>query len=166
MKADLFETDFSKADVITMFLLPWINMKLRPTILDMKPGTRIVSNTFTWRTGSGRERDGPRGLSEQLVHRVVWIVPAKVGGTWSMPEGELTLTQKFQMFPGTLGNHTDQGRLRGEEISFTAGGSRYTGRVKGNTIKITGADRLHRDEEELIVHERLRGRRHPHVALA
>src|SRR5688572_2416686 len=45
-KADLFETDFSKADVITMFLLPSINMKLRPTILNMKPGTRIVSNSF------------------------------------------------------------------------------------------------------------------------
>ena len=51
VKADLFETDFSKATVITMFLLPEINLKLRPKILELKPGTRIVSNTFTWATG-------------------------------------------------------------------------------------------------------------------
>ena len=44
--ADIFETDFSKADVVTMFLLTSLNLKLRPTILDMKPGTRVVSNTF------------------------------------------------------------------------------------------------------------------------
>jgi precorrin-6B methylase 2 len=47
MKADLFETDLGQATVITMFLLPQINMRLRPTILDLKPGTRIVSNSFT-----------------------------------------------------------------------------------------------------------------------
>src|SRR5512134_3243952 len=46
-KADIFETDFSKANVITLFLLPQLNLKLRPTILNMRPGTRIVSNTFT-----------------------------------------------------------------------------------------------------------------------
>ena len=68
-KADLFETDLSKATVITMFLLPQINMKLRPKILDLKPGTRVVSNTFTmedWE--AGRDRHGRRRLHE-LVHR-------------------------------------------------------------------------------------------------
>ena len=69
VKADLFETDLSKANVITMFLLPSINMKLRPKILDLKPGTRIVSNTFTMEDWQADETfDGDRRLHEQLVH--------------------------------------------------------------------------------------------------
>ena len=68
MKADLFETDFTQATVITMFLLPSINLKLRPKILDMKPGTRVVSNTFTMEDWEPDETADHSGRLHQLVH--------------------------------------------------------------------------------------------------
>jgi len=139
VKADLFETDLSKADVITMFLLPSINMKLRPKILDLKPGTRIVSNTFTMEDWQADETTTVTdGCSSSWCTALLWIVPAKVGGTWSTPTGALTLTQNFQMISGTLGNQAVEGRLRGNEITFTAGTTKYTGTVDGSSIKITG----------------------------
>src|SRR5688572_15365629 len=111
VKADLFETDLSKADVITMFLLPSINMKLRPKILDLKPGTRIVSNTFTMEDWQADETTTVTdGCSSSWCTALLWIVPAKVGGTWSTPSGALTLTQNFQMISGTLNGQAVQGR--------------------------------------------------------
>jgi hypothetical protein len=144
MKADLFETDFSHATVVTLFLLPDINLKLRPKILDMKPGTRIVSNTFTmgeWKDDDTATVDEKQGCSYYCTAHL-WIVPAKVAGTWVIAQGELTLNQEFQMLSGTLktgGNSLplSNGRLRGEVITFTAGGTEYTGRVNGNTISGT-----------------------------
>src|SRR5215471_6635219 len=137
MKADLFESDFSQAQVITMFLLSSINLKLRPTILDMKPGTRVVSNTFDmgdWKPDETAKVSG----CESWCTAHLWIVPAKVGGTWKLPQGELSLKQTFQMISGTLKNGNVitpiSGKLNGDEISFTAGGTQYTGRVNGNTI--------------------------------
>lgn len=134
-KADLFETDLSKATVITMFLLPTINMQLRPKLLELKPGTRIASNSFTmedWETDESVTVE-PCDASWCTAH--FWIVPAKVEGAWRLPQGDLKLTQKFQMVSGTLGSTPiSEGRLRGEELTFTAGGAHYTGRVNGNTI--------------------------------
>lgn len=138
VKADLFETDFSKADVITMFLLPSINMKLRPKLLDLKPGTRIASNTFTMEDWQADETSTEtEGCSSSWCTALFWIVPAKVEGTWGTPNGDLKLTQTFQMISGTLGNQALQGRLRGAEITFTAGNTKYAGTVDGNTIKLT-----------------------------
>ena len=138
VKADLFETDFSKADVITMFLLPSINMKLRPKLLDLKPGTRIASNTFTMEDWQADETATVTdGCSSSWCTALFWIVPAKVDGTWTMPNGELKLTQTFQVISGTMGNQALQGRLRGAEITFTAGTTKYAGTVDGNTIKLT-----------------------------
>ena len=137
VQADLFATDFSKAQVITMFLLPSINMKLRPTILNMKPGTRVVSNTFTmedWQPD--RSETIPDCSSWCTAH--LWIVPAKVAGQWQMPQGTLTLEQQFQMVSGTLGSTAiSAGRLRGDAITFTVGNTVYNGRVEGNTIRGT-----------------------------
>jgi precorrin-6B methylase 2 len=138
VKADLFETDFSKANVVTMFLLPSINIKLRPKILDMKPGTRIASNTFTMEDWQADETATiTDGCSSSWCTALFWIVPAKVGGTWNTPNGALTLTQNFQMLSGTLGNQAIQGRLRGNEITITAGSQKWTGMVDGNTIKFS-----------------------------
>ena len=138
VKADLFETDLSKADVITMFLLPSINMKLRPKILDLKPGTRIVSNTFTMEDWQADETHTVTdGCSSSWCTALLWIVPAKVEGTWNTPNGALTLTQNFQMISGTLGGQAVQGRLRGNEITFTAGTTKYAGVVDGGTIKFS-----------------------------
>lgn len=140
-KADLFETDFSKANVITMFLLSSINLKLRPKILDLKPGTRIVSNTFDMGEWKADETATASGC-ESWCTAYLWIVPAKVGGTWKLPQGELTLKQTFQMISGTLksGNNTFQisnGKLNGDQISFTAGEAQYSGRVSGNSMEGT-----------------------------
>ena len=138
VKADLFETDFSKATVVTMFLLPSINLKLRPKILDMKPGTRIASNTFTMEDWQADETATVTdGCSSSWCTALFWVVPAKVGGTWSTPSGALTLTQSFQMLSGTLGTQAIQGRLRGNEITITAGNQKWTGVVDGNTIKFS-----------------------------
>jgi precorrin-6B methylase 2 len=137
VEADLFQTDFSKADIVTMFLLPSINMRLRPTILDMKPGTRIVSNTFTMEDWEADETATVADCQSWCT-ALLWIVPAKVQGTWQMPAGTLTLTQKFQMVSGTLGSaNISNGRLRGAELTFAAGGTKYSGTVSGKTI--TGA---------------------------
>lgn len=144
VKADLFESDFSKASVITMFLLPEINLKLRPKILDLKPGTRIVSNSFTmaeWtadKTATASEAEGCRSYCTAYL----WIVPAKAEGTWQLPQGELTLKQSFQMITGTLKSGANtiliaHGRMRGDRISFAAGGAQYSGRVSGNAIEGT-----------------------------
>jgi len=139
-KADLFESDFSEATVITMFLLPSINMQLRPKILDLKPGTRIVANSFDmgeWTPDQTAKAEGCANWCSALL----WIVPAKAGGTWKLPQGELTLKQTFQMVTGTLrsGNVTTpiNGKLNGDQIDFTAGGTQYSGRVNGNAIEGT-----------------------------
>jgi hypothetical protein len=130
-QADIFQTDFSKATVITLFLLPDLNLKLRPKILDMRPGTRIVSNSFTmddWEPDQRETVDNCQSWCTALF----WIVPAKVDGTWKMPNGTLTISQKFQTFTGSLGSTPiTAGKLRGEEISFTAGSAKYTGKVSG-----------------------------------
>jgi hypothetical protein len=142
VKADLFETDFSKATVITMFLLPEINMKLRPKILELKPGTRVVSNSFTMEDWNA---DEIATVGEDCVSwctALLWIVPAKADGVWTLPNGELTLTQEFQMLSGTLRVGSDstpvtEGRLRGDQITFTAGKTVYTGKVNGATMEGT-----------------------------
>ena len=144
VNGDIFEYDFSKASVITLFLLPDLNVKLRQKILDMKPGTRVVSNSFTmseWdadETVKATEKEG----CETYCTAYLWIVPAKVEGKWKLPEGELSLKQTFQKVSGSLSkgsaNPTEivNGKLRGDQISFTAGGTQYTGTVQGDTMKL------------------------------
>ena len=138
VKADLFETDFSKATVITMFLLPDINLKLRPKILNLKPGTRVVSNSFTMGEWKADQTSNVKENCTTYCTALLWIVPAKVEGNWQLAEGELKLKQEFQMINGTLnsgGNETPvKGQLRGDQISFTAGSAQYTGRVNGTSI--------------------------------
>ena len=136
VEGDIFKTNFSNATVVTLFLLSDLNLKLRPTLLNMKPGTRVVSNTFTmgdWKpdqTQSITEKDGCTAYC--TAH--LWIVPAKVGGKWRLPDGELQLTQTFQRVAGTLGSSPVEGSLRGDQITFVAGNAQYTGRVNGNTV--------------------------------
>lgn len=139
LNKDLYECDLSKATVITMFLLPEINLKLRPRLLDLKPGTRIVSNTFSM---SDWEADYEVTTEENWNswnNALLWIVPAKVEGTWKFPNGEIIFTQKFQMLQGTFKNGTktspiQDGRLRGNEITFKINGDIYSGQVQDNTI--------------------------------
>jgi precorrin-6B methylase 2 len=143
-EADLFESDFSEATVITMFLLPTINLKLRPKILDLKPGTRIVSNSFTMDDWKADETATVYSQTEDCGNyntAYFWIVPAKVEGTWILPQGKLTLKQEFQMISGTLESGATvapvNGKLSGDQITFNAGNVSYTGRVNGNTMQGT-----------------------------
>jgi SAM-dependent methyltransferase len=137
VRGDIFKSDFSDATVVTTFLLPSMNLRLRPTFLAMKPGTRIVANTFAIADWQPDESIAIEPC-ERWCTALMWIVPAPVGGAWSTPKGELTLTQKFQMVSGTLGKEPiENGRLRGEEISFTVGASRYAGRVDGNRMRVS-----------------------------
>jgi len=141
VKADLFKTDFSQATVITMFLLPEINLTLRPKILSMKPGTRVVSNSFDMGDWKADKTIDPVQKCETYCNAFLWIVPAKVRGTWSSPQGKLVLKQNFQFVSGTLtfGKVVApvKGRLNGPDITFTAGGTQYTGRADGNVIEGT-----------------------------
>ncbi len=139
-KADLFQTDLSKATVITMFLLPDINMKLRPKILKLKPGTRVVSNTFTMGDWKPDETGSPDNCDGSWCTALLWIVPAQVAGSYKTPQGEVTLKQQFQMLSGTMRSEGRtvpiEGKVHGEEIVFNAGGKEYHGRVKGKTLEL------------------------------
>jgi hypothetical protein len=97
----------------------------------MKPGTRVVANTFTMGDWDADETATVENCSSWCT-ALLWIVPAKVAGTWTLPAGTLTLTQNYQMLAGTLGtDKISEGRMNGDQISFTAGGTKYTGRVAG-----------------------------------
>jgi SAM-dependent methyltransferase len=147
-KADIFESDFSKATVVTMYLLPHLNLKLRPTILNLKPGTRIVSHAFNMGDWSPDQT-----IEKEYRTAYLWIVPAKVEGVWKWRSGsgavELMLTQNFQKITGTLkadGKDIEikNAKLEGTHISFSDGVQEYSGRVNGNsiegTIKANGRD--------------------------
>jgi precorrin-6B methylase 2 len=141
VKADLFETDFTKATVITMFLLPDINLKLRPKILNLRPGTRIVSNTFTmgeWKADETATLE--QNCDGSWCTALFWIVPAKVAGKWKVAQGDLTLKQEFQMLSGTLasGGRTVpvEGKVRGDEIFLTAGKQSYRGKLNGKSLEL------------------------------
>jgi precorrin-6B methylase 2 len=141
VEADLFKTDLSKATVITMFLLPSINMQLRPTILNLKPGTRIVANTFTMEDWDADETNTVSEGCSSWCTALLWIVPAKVQGTWKTAQGNLTLTQEFQKVTGNLsGAAISNGKLTGDQISFVAGGTTYTGRVNAAGSAIAGGN--------------------------
>jgi hypothetical protein len=139
---DIFETDFSKATVITLFLLPELNVKLRPQILDMKPGTRVVSNSFTMGDWKSDESQSAQGDCTSYCTAYLWIVPAKVAGIWKSGKAEIKFAQEYQMVHGSVGSGGKlvpvlNGRLRGDQLSFTAGDGRYAGRVSGDRIEGT-----------------------------
>ena len=136
--ADLFESDLSKAQIITMFLLPWINEKLSPTLLTLKPGTRIVSNTFTMGEWQPDETASVAAECVNYCKALLWIVPAKAEGTWRLGEAELKLKQSYQMLSGTLGpTEITDARMKGNEISFTVGNVSYTGTLDGKSMSGT-----------------------------
>lgn len=138
VQADLFEADFSQATVITMFLLPELNLRLRPKLFELKPGTRIVSNSFTMEEWQADERATITGDCASWCTALFWIVPVKVEGAWRMPQGLLTIRQQFQMISGSLdGAPLSDGRLRGDAIEFSIGDTKYTGRVYGNVMQGT-----------------------------
>jgi len=145
INGDIFKEDFSKATVVTLYLLPDLNLRLRPTILKMKPGTRVVSHAFTmgdWEPD--QELDvGSRGF--------YWVVPANVAGEWSLNgiessnKATLSLTQHYQNIAGniTIGNKSQpilKAKLEGNKLSFSYMGRKNTlhnisGKVTGNEFR-------------------------------
>jgi len=143
VKADLFETDFSRATVITMFLLPEINLRLRPKILALKPGTRIVSNSFgmgDWQADETATLTAADGCTAYYCTAHLWIVPVRAAGTYKTPRGELVLRQEFQMLSGALNSggktFAVEGRVRGEDITFTTEGRAYRARMNGGNLEL------------------------------
>jgi SAM-dependent methyltransferase len=145
IEGDVFKADFSAATVVTMYLLDYVNLKLRPRILDeLKPGTRVVSHQFSmqqWEPDS-------KVVLQGVVPVYFWIVPAKVGGAWSGKLEDksvaLQLQQNFQFFTGSsvadgaLGEVKD-GKLKGDMMTFTmvlASGRTFTfdGKVTDQTL--------------------------------
>lgn len=145
VKADLFESDFSTATVITMFLLPEINLRLRPIILNLKPGTRIASNSFDmgdWKPDQTITLSREEGCDNNYCQAYFWVVPAKVQGAWKLPQGELTLKQEYQLVSGELNSGKGpisiaDGLLSGSRISFKVGDTLYTGSVAGAVMEGT-----------------------------
>lgn len=149
IQKDLFTMDFKDADALCMYLLPSVNLKLRPKILELKPGTRIVSHAFNmddWEPDETAEVDG------RTVYK--WIVPAKVDGTWTatLPgeggqaqQAKLNLKQEFQNVTGTadIGGKQVQikdAKLNGDQLTLaldTGAGepTEYVIRVKGGQME-------------------------------
>lgn len=127
-RGDIFETDFSAATVVTLYLLPNLNLKLKPTILGMKPGTRVVSHAFDmgdWEPDETIRTDEATGY--------LWIVPAQLAGRWAFEVGNerfaATIAQTYQKLSASGGPLTG-GRVRGRDVTFTlAGGRELTGEV-------------------------------------
>ena len=138
IEGDMFEADISKATVLALFLLPSNLDKLAPKFLALRPGTRMVNNTFQV---SGWEADASEtveGSCTSWCTSHLNIIPARAAGTWRLGTNDLTLTQEFQMVSGTLGSSPiTGGRLNGEQISFKVGDTQYTGKVSGDRMEGT-----------------------------
>ena len=138
-RGDVFAADFTKATVVVLFLTPEMNIRLRPKLLDLKAGARVVANTFAIGDWNPDEMANLGAGCEKFCTARLWIVPAKVAGTWSMSQGELTLKQVYQSFSGSLksaaGTAPVTGRLRGDQVNYRGGKTQFTGRVDGNVIE-------------------------------
>lgn len=143
---DLFDTKIAGASVVTMYLLPVVNLKLRPRLLyELKPGTRIVSHAF--RLGDW-EPDHAESLDE--CDLFLWIVPAKVEGRWRITAENPFVIELTQAFQAVSGVAIQDGRsvpledvsLRGTALSFRHAGQRYRGRVDGFVIEAVAGDGL------------------------
>jgi SAM-dependent methyltransferase len=140
VQGDMYEADISQATVMALFLLPENLRRLTPKFLALKPGSRIVANGFGIDGWEADETGKSTGDCGSWCTAFLYIVPAQVGGTWRLPQGELTLEQKFQTLSGTLRNggsvtKISNARLRGDQISFTAGNTKYSGRVAGDVME-------------------------------
>jgi SAM-dependent methyltransferase len=139
VQGDMYEADISQATVMALFLLTENLNKLLPKFLDLKPGSRIVVNGFEIDDWKADETGRADGDCQSWCTAYLYVVPARVAGTWRLPGGRLRLEQKFQELTGTLTSGgasvpITNGRLRGDQIRFTAGGTDYVGHVTGDTM--------------------------------
>jgi SAM-dependent methyltransferase len=140
VQGDMFEADISQASVLVLFLIPDNLKRLAPKFLALKPGTRIVSNTYEIGGGWEPDESDRIELCASWCGAHLYIVPARAAGTWRLPDGTLTLVQEFQYVAGTYETNgislpVENGRLRGDEIAFTVNRVEYTARIAGDTME-------------------------------
>ena len=139
IEGDMYAADISKATVMALFLLPDNLRKMTDKFLALKPGSRLVLNTFAIPDWEADETETIQGDCASWCTSLLYYVPAKVAGTWKTPQGELTLTQEFQVVSGTMTTNGTSvavsGKLRGEQITLNAGGTPLTGKVVGDRIE-------------------------------
>ena len=137
-RGDVFEADFSKATVVILFLTPEMNIRLRPKLLALKPGARVVANTFAIGDWNPDQSFSTSDGCEKFCTGRLWYVPARVNGTWKIAKGEIILKQVYQTFTGSLRSAASTalvaGRLHGDQASFRAGQTDYTVRVEGERM--------------------------------
>ncbi|HVJ02210.1 MAG TPA: methyltransferase domain-containing protein [Sphingomonas sp.] len=142
LRADLFTVSLRDADVVTLYLLPDVNERLKPKLLhELRPGARVVSHAFDM---GDWEPDTLRSVAGRRIFR--WTVPAVAGGTWRLrgPSGAgalLVIEQRYNRVTGTLdGEAITEARLTGASLSFVAGGARYRGIVGERSIRGDGVE--------------------------
>ena len=138
IQGDMYVADISQASVMAIFLLPHNMEKLRDKFLALKPGSRIVSNTFAIPDWEADYTETMPDCTTSWCTILLWYVPAKVEGTWQTPQGALTLSQQYQRFSGSQGTTpVAEGRINGEQVTFMLGQNRVTATVKGNVMEGT-----------------------------
>src|SRR5688572_5219238 len=138
IQGDMYVADISQASVMAIFLLPHNMEKLRDKFLALKPGSRIVSNTFAIPDWEADYTETMPDCTTSWCTILLWYVPAKVEGTWQTPQGALTLSQQYQRFSGSLGTtQVAEGRINGEQVTFMLGQNRVTAVVKGAVMEGT-----------------------------
>ena len=149
VQGDMFEADISQATVMILFLLPDNLRKLDAKLRALRPGTRVVSNTYEiggWYPDETAQTTPCRTWC--VAH--LYTVPVDVAGTWRLPDGDLTLTQDLQVVTGTfevegISVRIEQGRLRGDQISYMLNDVAYSGRVNGAAMEGVAKGRITRD---------------------
>lgn len=152
VQGDMFTADISDATVLALFLLPNNLEKLKPAFAALRPGTRIVVNTFGIQDWEPEATETIDGDCASWCTAMLYIVPARVQGTWRLPDGELVINQAAQKISGLVtrdGRATpfDNGRVIGERISFTAAGAQYAMRLAGDRLE---GERLHAGATEPV----------------
>ena len=136
VQGDMYIADISQANVMAIFLLPHNMEKLRDNFLNLQPGSRIVSNTFAIPEWEADYMETMPDCNTSWCTILLWYVPAKVEGTWQTPQGPLTLSQQYQRFSGSQGTTpVAEGKINGEQVTFTLGQNRVAAVVKGNVME-------------------------------
>jgi SAM-dependent methyltransferase len=143
VQGDMYVADISKATVLALFLLPENLNKLADKFLALQPGSRIVANQFAVSGWEPDETGRVEGDCGSWCTWLLYIVPAQAGGRWRFQKGDLELEQKYQMLTGSytvdgLVTQISNGRLRGDQITFSLGATQYSGRVNGEAMVGSG----------------------------
>ena len=138
IEGDMFTADISAATVMALFLLPDNLERLRDTFMKLRPGTRMVLNTFGIPEWDADARETIAGDCVSWCTALLYHVPAQIAGTWASTVGTLHLSQSYQMVMGARahqgGTSTVSGRLRGTSLTLDVGGQTLTGTVTGDRI--------------------------------